>query len=26
MTGKLRVEGDLFFAQSAMNWFERPSS
>jgi putative sterol carrier protein len=26
MTGKLRVEGDLFFAQSAMNWFDRPSS
>jgi len=26
MTGKLKVEGDLFFAQTAMNWFERPSA
>jgi putative sterol carrier protein len=26
MTGKLKVDGDLFFAQTAMNWFERPTS
>jgi putative sterol carrier protein len=26
MTGKLKVEGDLFFAQTAMNWFDRPTS
>jgi putative sterol carrier protein len=26
MTGKLKVTGDLFFGQTAMNWFDRPSS
>jgi putative sterol carrier protein len=26
MTGKLKVSGDLFFAQTFQGWFERPSS
>jgi putative sterol carrier protein len=26
MTGKLKVTGDLFFGQTAMNWFDRPTS
>jgi putative sterol carrier protein len=26
MTGKLKVSGDLFFAQTFQSWFERPSS
>jgi putative sterol carrier protein len=26
MTGKLKVTGDVFFAQTAMNWFDRPTS
>ncbi|HYT26808.1 MAG TPA: SCP2 sterol-binding domain-containing protein [Actinomycetota bacterium] len=26
MTGKLKVSGDLFFAQTFASWFERPSS
>lgn len=25
MTGKLKVSGDLFFAQTFQSWFERPS-
>jgi putative sterol carrier protein len=26
MTGKLKVSGDLFFAQTFQSWFDRPSS
>jgi putative sterol carrier protein len=26
MTGKLKVQGDLFFLQTMQNWFERPGS
>ena len=26
MTGKLKVGGDLFFAQTFQSWFDRPTS
>jgi putative sterol carrier protein len=26
MTGKLKVQGDLFFLQTMQNWFERPGT
>jgi putative sterol carrier protein len=26
MTGKLKVQGDLFFAQTYQSWFDRPAS
>jgi hypothetical protein len=26
MTGKLKVSGDLFFAQTYQSWFDRPQA
>jgi putative sterol carrier protein len=26
MTGKLKVQGDLFFAQTYQSWFDRPQA